>query len=136
LTKQELIEKIAKGQSRAGRPLSKKVVGEIVDAVFGELGDYFVRAKLTKSLQPRFTYPGFGTFVKRRRSERLGRHPQTHEPIVIPSAMTLIFTPGQDLKDLLNRSGSSQRTSAPPPEPWSDKREEATLRPRGPLAGK
>ena len=102
MTKQELIEKVA---STPGLPpdLTKKAVGVLVDAVFAELGDYFVKAKVTKRQTPRFTYPGFGTFTKKRKNGRSGRHPQTGAPIVIPPSVTVSFVPGLELKAFLNR---------------------------------
>ena len=53
--------------------------------MFAELGDYFVKAKVTRRATPRFTYPGFGTFTKKRKSGRAGRNPQTGAPIAIPA---------------------------------------------------
>jgi nucleoid DNA-binding protein len=103
MTKQELIEKVA---STPGLPpdLTKKTVAVLVDAVFAELGDYFVKAKVTRRQTPRFTYPGFGTFTKKRKSGRSGRNPRTGAPIVIPPSVTVSFAPGQDLKAFLNRA--------------------------------
>jgi nucleoid DNA-binding protein len=103
MTKQELIEKVA---STPGLPpdLTKKMVGTLVDAVFAELGDYFVKAKVTRQKTPRFTYPGFGTFTKKRKSGRTGRNPRNGEPIEIPPSVTVSFAPGQDLKGSLNRT--------------------------------
>ena len=69
--------------------LTKKAVATLVDAVFAELGDYFVKAKVTRRATPRFTYPGFGTFTKKRKNGRAGRNPQTGAPIVIPPSMTV-----------------------------------------------
>ena len=51
-----------------------------------------------------FTIPGIGKLVKAERKARLGRNPQTGETITIPATVTVAFTPGQDLKGLLNRS--------------------------------
>jgi len=104
MTKQELIEKVA---STNGLPaeLTKKTVATLVDAVLAELGDYFVKAKVTRRATPRFTYPGFGTFTKKRKNGRAGRNPQTGAPIVIPpSIITVAFQPGQELKAFLNRA--------------------------------
>jgi DNA-binding protein HU-beta len=103
MTKQELIEKIYRGK---GLPpdITKKAVAQIVDAVFSEIGDYFVKSKVTRAAAPKFTYPGFGTFTKRKRAERPGRNPQTGATITIPASVTLAFAPGQDLKSLLNRN--------------------------------
>jgi DNA-binding protein HU-beta len=102
MTKQELIEKVA---AAPGLPLdlTKKTVGTLVDAVFAELGDYFVKAKVTRRMTPRFTYPGFGTFTKKRRSARTGRNPQTGARIEIPECTTVAFQPGQELRAFLNR---------------------------------
>jgi nucleoid DNA-binding protein len=102
MTKQELIERIYRTK---GLPpeLTKKTVAQIVDALFAEIGDYFVRSKVTRAAAPKLTYPGFGTFTKRKRTARVGRNPQTGEPITIPSAFTLAFALGQDLKALLNK---------------------------------
>ncbi len=103
MTKQELIEKVA---STPGLPpeLTKKAVATLVDAVFAELGDYFIKARMSRRQTPRFTYPGFGTFTKKRKSGRAGRNPQTGAPIVIPPSVTVSFTPGQELKAFLNRT--------------------------------
>ena len=102
MTKQELIERICRTK---GLPphLTKKTVGQIVESVFAEISDYFVKSKVTRASQPKLTYPGFGTFTKRRRAERRGRNPQTGVEITIPSFVTLAFSPGQDLRELLNR---------------------------------
>jgi nucleoid DNA-binding protein len=106
MTKQQLIERVYKAQRgrRNGLGPSKRAVTEIVDSVFAELGEYFVKAKITRAVHPRFSYPGFGTFTKRRKAERTGRHPRTHEPITIPAVVTVTFSPGQDLRELLNRA--------------------------------
>lgn len=103
MTKQELIEKVF---ATANLPpdLTKKTVATLVDAVFAELGDYFVKAKVTRRATPRFTYPGFGTFTKKRKNGRTGRNPQTGAPIVIPPSTTVSFAPGQELKAFLNRT--------------------------------
>jgi DNA-binding protein HU-beta len=102
MTKQELIERIYKSK---GLPpeLTKKAVTQVIDAVFGEIGEYFIKAKVTKSNQPRFTYPGFGTFTKKKRPSRVGRNPQNGQPITIPEAQTVVFAPGQELKGYLNK---------------------------------
>jgi len=102
MTKQELIERIYR-QKGLPTEVTKKAVGQIVDAAFGEIGDYFVKSKLTRGASPKFTYPGFGTFTKRRRAERVGRNPKTGERLTIPPSVTVAFAPGQDLKSLLNR---------------------------------
>ena len=102
MTKAELIERI---YHIKGLPphLHKKTVTTIVESLFGELGAYFLRSKIKRHHTPKFTYPGFGTFTKTRRKERRGRNPQNGQEIMIPAAMTITFTPGQEFKALLNR---------------------------------
>ena len=102
MTKQELIERVLATQ---GLPadMTKKTAAMLVDAVFAEMGDYFIKARVSRRQAPRFTYPGFGTFTKKRKSARLGRNPQTGERIEIPAVTTIAFQPGLELKALLNR---------------------------------
>ncbi|HRI07012.1 MAG TPA: HU family DNA-binding protein [Nannocystaceae bacterium] len=101
MTKAELIEKIVK--SRDLPPdVTKKCVQQIIDIAFDELGTYFVRAKVTKNQSPRFTFPGFGTFSKKKRSARKGVNPRTLEPMVIDACYTIDFRPGVELRRALN----------------------------------
>src|SRR5262245_24566853 len=101
MTKAELIERVA-SRKDLPRDLTKKAISQIVEAVFTELGDYFIRARLSRANPARLTYPGFGTFSKRRRGPRMVRNPQNGTPITIPSQTTIAFAPSQDLKKLLN----------------------------------
>jgi DNA-binding protein HU-beta len=101
MTKAELIEKIVR--SRDLPPdITKKCVQQILEIAFAELAAYFVRAKVTRTQSPRFTYPGFGTFTKKKRSARRGVNPRTLEPIVIDAAFTIDFKPGVELRASLN----------------------------------
>jgi nucleoid DNA-binding protein len=102
MTKAELIEAIYK---KKGLPnnLTKKAVTEIVESVFDEITDYFVKQRVTKNNTPKFTYPGFGTFTKKKRGARKGRNPQTGEPIKIPASQGVSFAPGTQFKSRLNK---------------------------------
>ena len=100
MTKAELIQRVYRN---LGLPsVTKKAVAQVIDATFDEMGGYFVRVKVTRKMQPRLTYPGFGTFTKKRREQRQARNPQTGELIKIPASTTLTFTPGQELRAQLN----------------------------------
>ncbi len=111
MTKAELIARVA-ARKDLPRDLTKKTVARLIEAAFTEIGDYFIRARPSRSSQPRFSYPGFGTFTKRRRGARVVRNPQNGAPITIPSQCTVVFAPGQELKRLLNRDArASLRTS-------------------------
>jgi nucleoid DNA-binding protein len=104
MTKAELIERVYGGK-HLPRELTKKTVAQIVDAVFTEMGDYFIRARVSRNQTARLTYPGFGTFLKRRRPPRMVKNPATGAPITIPKQETITFSPGQELRSLLNRNG-------------------------------
>ena len=42
---------------------------------------------------------GFGSFEVKTRAERMGRNPQTKEPIPIPASKAPVFKAGKALKD-------------------------------------
>jgi DNA-binding protein HU-beta len=98
VTKQELIERVWRSVSSDEGDLTKKTVARVIEAAFGELREYFEGGSAG-----RFTYPGFGTFSRQVRKERLGMHPRTHEKITIPEQATVAFTVAQELKNGLNR---------------------------------
>jgi nucleoid DNA-binding protein len=100
MTKQELVSRLASHPD--AQKLSRKEVALLVDAVFANLADFFIEARVSRRTTPRFSYPGFGTFTKKVRGARNGRNPQTGEPIEIPEAVTLAFQPGQELRVKLN----------------------------------
>lgn len=111
MTKAELIEKIAR--SRDLPPdVTKKCIGQILDLAFEELGAYFVRSKVTRSQCPRFTFPAFGTFTKKKRSARKGINPRTLEPMTIDAAYTIDFRPGAELRQNLNNLRSAPASAA------------------------
>jgi nucleoid DNA-binding protein len=104
MTKAELIDRVY-GRKQVPRDLTKKALTQIVDAVFIEMGDYFIRTRVTRNQMAKLTYPGFGTFSKRGRGTRVVKHPKTGAPITIPAQETVTFSPGQELRGLLNRNG-------------------------------
>jgi DNA-binding protein HU-beta len=111
MTKLELIERVVQRLEKGPRDgeLPKKTIAMVVDTVFAELGDYFIKARVARKT-PRFTYPGFGTFTKKEKRARAGRDPRSGEAIEIPARTTVAFAPGQELKAELNRP--RERTKA------------------------
>ncbi len=107
MTKAELIDRVA-ARKDIPRGLTKKAVAQIVDAAFLEIGDYFIRARIGRT-PARLTYPGFGTFTKRKKNARTVRNPQTGEPLLIPTQATVSFAPSQDLKSLMNELAQPKR---------------------------
>jgi DNA-binding protein HU-beta len=92
MTKADLINEIQELQG--AESLSKKAIGDLVDAVFDKLGESIKK-------QGRFTYPGFGTFMVKKRKARVGRNPKTGEEIKIKATKTVGFKPAPALKDAL-----------------------------------
>jgi len=86
MTKAKLIEAI-QGHTES----SKKVTGDIVDAVFDQVKKAIVE-------DGRFSYPGFGTFNVRERRARTGRNPRTGEEIQIAASKTVAFKPAPAFK--------------------------------------
>ncbi len=93
MTKAELIESVAKAKT-VPEGLSKKTVQAVIDAMFEE-----VKKSIKK--EERFSFPGFGTFNKKKRASRTGRNPQTGEKIKIKAQTTVTFKPAQALKDFV-----------------------------------
>lgn len=91
MTKAELIENLYK---KYDGEITKRIVGEIVDGVFDNMGKAIKKDK-------RFAYPGFGTWTVRKRKARKGRNPQTGEVIKIAASKTVGFRPAKALKDSL-----------------------------------
>jgi DNA-binding protein HU-beta len=90
MTKADLIEKV----QSAHDDLSKRQVALVVDAVFENLARGIRRDK-------RFSMPGFGTFVVKKRAGRVGRNPKTGAEIQIAPSKTVGFKPAPELKKAL-----------------------------------
>lgn len=111
MTKAELIDRIARSRELPPE-VTKKVIAKILDLTFAELATYFIRSRLTRTSTPRFSYPKFGTFTKKKRSGRRGVNPRTLEPMEIEACETLDFKPSTELKRLLNESSAKSKTKA------------------------
>lgn len=91
MTKQQLIDRVVEGSHVS---LSKKNAGEVLDALFGQVG----RAVCEDG---RFVWPGFGTFKVKERAARQGRNPRTGEPMDVKASKTVGFKPAPALRDSL-----------------------------------
>jgi DNA-binding protein HU-beta len=87
MTKQSLIAQVA---DVAG--MTKVDAGKAVDAVAS-----VIESTLRKG--EKVTWTGFGTFEVRHRAARMGRNPQTNEPLHIPASKTPAFKAGKGLKE-------------------------------------
>jgi integration host factor subunit alpha len=81
---------------------SKKESAEVVEAVFETMKDVLSHGDKVK-------ISGFGNFVVREKKERIGRNPQTGEPIPISARRVLTFKPSQVLKNVLNPDKAAQK---------------------------
>lgn len=112
MTKAELLNRIIRSK-KLPPEMTKKAVAEVLDVAFAELKTYFVQGQLGKKKTVRFSYPGFGTFTKKRRPSRKGVHPRTLEAIQIEGFDTLDFKPSVDFKRQLN-PGRTEGSSSDP----------------------
>jgi DNA-binding protein HU-beta len=94
MNKADLVEKIF---SEQGPKVSKAQAARALESVISG-----ITASLTRG--ERVTISGFGTFSASKRKSRVGRNPQTGEPINIPARTVARFTPGKELKRELERS--------------------------------
>ena len=70
--------------------LSKKQISELLDHLL---------VLATKEAKNGFVIPGFGKLVLANRKARMGRNPQTGEPIKIPAKRVVKFRIAKSLKD-------------------------------------
>jgi DNA-binding protein HU-beta len=91
MNKGDLIEKIV-SEVNVTKADAARVVESVIDGI-------------TQSLKKgeRTTISGFGTFSVSKRKARVGRNPQTGEPISIPARQVARFTAGKELKEALER---------------------------------
>ena len=92
MTKDELVTAVIK--SCKGDDLTKRLVSDVIDATFENIGRSIKKEK-------RFAYPSFGTFTVRNRKARKGRNPQTGAEIKIKASKTVGFKPAPTLKSSL-----------------------------------
>jgi len=90
VTKADIVEKV---YEKIG--FSKKEASELVEMVFESL-------KSTLQNGEKVKISGFGNFLVREKTERIGRNPQTGEQIKISARRVLTFRPSQVLKAMLN----------------------------------
>ena len=92
LTKAALIEEVAEVAV-----LTKRRAQVVVDTVFGGIVEALHRGE-------KIELRGFGSFRLRRREPHRGRNPKTGDRVNVPSKCVAYFTPGKDLKALINRN--------------------------------
>jgi len=110
MTKAEIIDNV---HEKVGG-FSRKESAEVVDAIFLIMKDALTAGEKVK-------ISGFGNFVVRSKKERVGRNPQTGQPIPICARQVLTFKPSQVLKSILNSSRTSSSAGGDKVEPKAAK---------------
>ena len=87
MTKFDIIEELA-----VNADLTKKAAGDALDALIEIVTDALSRGE-------KVTLTGFGTFLVRHRAARMGRNPQTGDPLHIAEMDVPAFRAGSALKD-------------------------------------
>lgn len=107
MTKAEIIDAV---YEQVGG-FSKKEASEVVESVFDLMKEVLKDGEKIK-------ISGFGNFVIRSKKQRVGRNPQTGDPIPISARRVLTFKPSQVLKSVLNpdrKNGDGPAGSEPEP---------------------
>ena len=86
MTKTELVESVAQDLK-----LSKAAAQRALETVLERIATGLIRDQKCQ-------IQGFGTFHAKMRKERMGRNPQTGEPMLISARKTVTFKPGAALK--------------------------------------
>lgn len=87
MTKSELIEELAQRSD-----LTKRAAGDALNAMLDIVTESLAKGE-------KVTLTGFGTFLVRQRAARMGRNPQTGDPLHIPAQTTPAFRAGSALKE-------------------------------------
>lgn len=91
MNKADLIEKVSKAAG-INKSQADAVINSLLSAIEGDL-----------KKGGRVTLVGFGTFAVSNRKARTGRNPQTGEALKIPAKKVPKFSPGKELKAVVNR---------------------------------
>ncbi len=87
MNKMQVIEELA---SRA--ELTKRAAEDALNTLLDIVSEQLAKGN-------KVTLTGFGTFLVRKRAARMGRNPQSGEPIHIPAQETPAFRAGSALKE-------------------------------------
>ena len=89
MNKADLVEEV---QRQLGTECSKSHAEKVVNSVLASIHRGLKKDKAVQLV-------GFGTFAVKNRKARVGRNPQTNEPIQIKASRTVGFRAGTSLKD-------------------------------------
>ena len=89
MNRTELVEMIS-DKAEITKAVADKALSAVLDSITGAL----------QKDEP-VVLVNFGTFLVKERAERMGRNPQTGEPIKISASKSVGFKPGKALKEAL-----------------------------------
>ena len=92
LTKKEIINSI---YMQIG--FSKKISENLLEDVFQIILKNIISEKKVKIAK-------FGTFILRKKNERVGRNPKTKDEIIISERNVILFRPSKELKKYINNN--------------------------------
>ncbi len=92
MTKADLVELVA-----ARVHLTKKDTEVVIDSILDSISQ-----ALASKDDGKVELRGFGSFRIRKRRARLGRNPQSGEPVQVPPKRVPFFKPGKELKALID----------------------------------
>ena len=75
--------------------LSREQASRVINALLDEITQALHR-------EDSVTLVGFGTFLQRHRGARMGKNPQTGEPVKIRASNTVSLKPGKALRDAVS----------------------------------
>lgn len=76
--------------------MKKKDAEAAINNVFAAITDALVNGEKVQ-------ISGFGSFETKKRAERIGRNPHTHEEMKIPAFKSAAFSPSKTLKNAINK---------------------------------
>ena len=99
LTRSDLITELAASNSHLRQADVELIVATVFDQITGAL-----------ARGERVELRGFGAFMVKQRSARIGRNPRTGEEVPVGEKTVPFFKAGKELRGRLNRGGMKRRT--------------------------
>ncbi len=76
---------------------SKKISEALLEDIFEIILDNIIKHKKVKIAK-------FGTFILRKKNQRIGRNPKTKENKIITSRNVILFKPSKEFKNYINKN--------------------------------
>ena len=93
LTKKEIINSIYM-QIGFSKKISETLLEDILELILNNIIKY-KKVKIAK----------FGTFILRKKNQRIGRNPKTKESKIIAERNVILFKASKEFKDYINKNG-------------------------------